>query len=251
MDSTSLLLHLLAKGCRVRALSFDYGQKHKLELECVRRNLELLKSKKQAVEWDLIDVSAIGNLFHSALLNDEWEVPTGHYEKEQMKATVVPNRNAIFASIAYGYALSLATKANAPAALALGVHRGDHAIYPDCRPVFYEALQRAFELGNWDSDQVLFHLPYLEWDKAMILQEAKQSCDKLALEFNEIFSNTLTSYSPDPSGVSSGITGSDVERILAFDKLGIEDPIRYQEPWPQVVQRARELEKEYRESNSN
>ena len=77
------------------------------------------------------------SIFHSALTNSEIEIPEGHYEEEQMKATVVPNRNAIFASILYGYALSISTKENIDVSIALGVHSGDHAIYPDCRPEFY------------------------------------------------------------------------------------------------------------------
>ena len=89
-------------------------------------------------------------LFHSALTSDDIEVPEGHYEEEQMKATVVPNRNAIFASILYGYALSVALREDTDVIIALGVHSGDHAIYPDCRPEFYEAIGNAFSVGNWD-----------------------------------------------------------------------------------------------------
>lgn len=243
MDSTSLLLHLLASGCHVRALSFDYGQKHRLEIERLKANLDYLKANGIDVDWQLLDISAIGNLFHSALLNDDWNVPQGHYEQDQMKATVVPNRNAIFASLAFGYALSIANKNKIAVGLCLGVHSGDHAIYPDCRPEFYEAIYNAFQLGNWDADQVHLYLPYLNLDKHQILVDAQSSIAKLGLDFNTIFRNTLTSYAPDASGKSHGITGSDVERILAFAKLGIADPIDYRDPWDVVVARAWNLKK--------
>ena len=94
------------------------------------------------------------HVFHSALTTEDYEIPEGHYEEEQMKQTVVPNRNAIFASILYGYALSIALKNNEKVRIALGVHSGDHEIYPDCRPEFYEALENAFKIGNWESDKV-------------------------------------------------------------------------------------------------
>ena len=106
MDSTSLLLNLLAEGRSVYGLSFDYGQKHRIELQRLRSNLDYLASHDLNVDCQTLDISMLGELFHSALTNDNWAVPTGHYEQDNMKATVVPNRNAIFASIAYGYALS-------------------------------------------------------------------------------------------------------------------------------------------------
>ena len=247
MDSTSLLLRLLASGLEVFCLSFDYGQKHRIELECVQHQLEYVgKECNLPVKGKLINLSDLGNLFHSALLDSDWEVPTGHYEQEQMKQTVVPNRNAIFASIAFGYALSIANQEQRNVRLALGVHSGDHTIYPDCRPEFFRAIDSAFRLGNWDSERVQLELPYLEFNKFQILQDAQLSSAKLGLDFQRIFRNTITSYRPDAKGVSHGLTGSDVERILAFDQLGIPDPIAYRRPWPVVVREARRLEKEWR-----
>ena len=163
-------------------------------------------------------------LFSSDLLTSGGSVPLGHYEESNMKSTVVPNRNAIFSSLMYGTALSIATSTESPVCVALGVHSGDHAIYPDCRPEFYTALEHAFALGNWDSHLVSFLLPYLEMDKTTILQDAQQSVNHLELDFNEVFSRTLTSYSPNSDGKSHGRTGSDVERILAFHALG---PVSY------------------------
>ena len=244
MDSTSLLMRLLSEKRQIFAMSFDYGQKHRLELERLRKNLEYLRSHDLEVGWELIDLSRLGMLFHSALTDADWQVPKGHYEQENMKQTVVPNRNAIFASIAYAYALSIATKFDCEVAFCLGVHSGDHSIYPDCRPEFYEALIAAFNIGNWESEKVLLELPYLHDDKLAILQDAQKNILHLGLDFETIFRNTCTSYQPDSDGRSHGLTGSDVERILAFHKLGVPDPIEYREPWESVVAQALQLERQ-------
>ena len=251
MDSTALLLHLLAMEREIYGISFDYGQKHLLELERLQANLKYLAAKNFQVHWHLIDLSSISQLLHSALLNEDWEVPQGHYEQENMRATVVPNRNAIFASIAYAYALSIYSRTQRPADLCLGVHSGDHAIYPDCRPDFYQAIHHAFSIGNWDSEHVSLCLPYLEADKCAILRDAEVACDKLGLEFEVIFRNTCTSYQPDSTGRSHGMTGSDVERILAFHQLGKRDPIDYQRPWDEVVTQALQLESEFKGTEPN
>lgn len=248
MDSTALLTRLLSEGREIYGLSFDYGQKHRLELDRLSDNLEYLRKNGHELRWELIDVSKLGRLFHSALTDSNWQVPKGHYEQENMKQTVVPNRNAIFASIAYGYALSIATRADANVDLCLGVHSGDHAIYPDCRPEFYDAIFHAFKIGNWDSEKIDLYLPYLDGDKVSILADAKASIEKLGLDFTTIFRNTCTSYQPDTTGKSNGLTGSDVERILAFHEFGVEDPVTYQLPWKQVVEQALRLEKEFQGS---
>jgi 7-cyano-7-deazaguanine synthase len=250
MDSTGLLLRLLAEGRRVYGISFDYGQKHRIELERLNRNVTYLKENDVQLDWRTVDLSDLGDLLHSALTDSNWTVPTGHYEQENMKQTVVPNRNAIFASICYSYALSIATRENANVDFCLGVHSGDHAIYPDCRPAFYESIFEAFKIGNWDSDKVHLHLPYLNGDKLSILQDAAQSIDKLGLDFDTVFANTITSYQPDEQGRSHGLTGSDVERVLAFHKFGRRDPIEYVEPWEDVVAKAVELQKQFLEDTS-
>ncbi len=243
MDSTSLLLRLLAEGRSVFGICFDYGQKHKIELERLGDNLRYLKKQGRAIPCERLDFSQLGTLFHSALTNEDWDVPTGHYEQENMKETVVPNRNAIFASIAYGYALSIAMKENTKVSLCLGVHSGDHSIYPDCRPEFYTALFKAFEVGNWESERVELYLPYLNEDKASILRDAEKSIDELGLDFETVFRNTCTSYLPDREGKSHGLTGSDVERILAFHEVGRVDPLEYQRPWEVVVEEALSMER--------
>ena len=238
MDSTALLCRLLADGYEVSCISYDYGQKHVVELERAKANIAYLSANGISVKHRIVDLSGVMGIFHSALTNDEIDVPEGHYEEDQMKATVVPNRNAIFSSILYGYALSIATKENTDVTIALGVHSGDHAIYPDCRPEFYDSLGKSFALGNWDSERITFHLPYIDGDKETILIDALESCNKLEIDFDTIFRNTNTSYNPDSQGRSSGTSGADVERILAFHAIGREDPVEYVTSWNEVLQGA-------------
>jgi len=160
IDSTTLLYHLLAKKHKVMAISFNYGQRHKKELEYAKKVCQKLK-----VEQKVVNLSSLKELLHgSALTTPEVEVPAGHYTDATMKATVVPNRNMIFLSIAGGYAV--AEKADM---LAIAVHAGDHPIYPDCRPQFIEAFAKALNLGNYH--QVKVYAPYLNKTKAEIVQE--------------------------------------------------------------------------------
>jgi len=245
MDSTSLLLRMLARGSKVTCISYDYGQKHVIELDRASANIDYFRSKGYDVKHIVVDLSSAMSLFDSSLTDSEKSVPEGHYEDDQMKQTVVPNRNAIFSSILYGYALSVSTKENVDVSMTLGVHSGDHAIYPDCRPEFYDALMHAFETGNWGSERVTVNLPYIDGDKESILRDAIISCDSLGLDFDIVFSNTNTSYSPDEFGRSSGKTGADVERILAFHAIGRKDPVEYVDDWDIVLEYAIEAERQY------
>ena len=245
MDSTGLLLDLIADDYSVHAISFDYGQKHKIEIDKAKKNIEYISSNGIKVEHDIVDLNSIVTLLDSSLTDDSKDVPEGHYVEEQMKSTVVPNRNSIFSSIVYACALSKAIKFDKKVIVALGVHSGDHAIYPDCRPEFYNSLSDAFSIGNWDSDKVSFYLPYLHFDKSYILKRALISSKKLGLEFDKVFFNTMTSYNPDSEGLSSGKSGADVERILAFNSIGRKDPIKYVKKWDEILSDALEIEKKY------
>ena len=248
LDSTGLLIHLLADDYRVDAISFDYGQKHSLELKRAAANVAYLKENNISVSHRVIDLTSAMSTFESALTSSDADIPEGHYEEEQMRQTVVPNRNAIFSSILYGYALSIANKEETDVKLALGVHSGDHVIYPDCRPDFYDALGHAFQVGNWDSENVTFHLPFLNGDKATILKDAEKSTAKLGLDFDTVFANTNTSYNPDEEGRSRGKSGADVERILAFNSIGRPDPVPYTEPWETVLENALVIQKEFKQN---
>jgi 7-cyano-7-deazaguanine synthase len=154
-----------------------------------------------------------------------------------MKATVVPNRNKIFASITQAVALSVAQKTGETCDIALGIHAGDHAIYPDCRQEFRDADDEAFRLGNWGAEKVGYFTPYLEGDKFTILQDGEALCKELNLDFDEVYKRTNTSYKPifikfqwsDFSGTwySDYKSASSVERVEAFIKLGRPDPVAY------------------------
>ena len=248
LDSTGLLMHLLANDYQVDAISFDYGQKHSLELERAAANVAYLQENSIPVSHRIIDLTSAMSEFDSALTSSDTDIPEGHYAEKQMRQTVVPNRNAIFSSIMYGYALSIANKNNTDVKLALGVHSGDHVIYPDCRPDFYDALENAFQIGNWDSERVAFYLPFLNGDKATILKDAENSTSKLGLDFDTVFANTNTSYNPDAQGRSSGKSGADVERILAFHTIGRPDPVAYTEAWDTVLENALAVQKKFKEN---
>jgi len=154
-----------------------------------------------------------------------------------MKETVVPNRNKIFSSLIQAVALSIATKGGKQeVAIAMGVHAGDFAVYPDCREEFRVADFEAFKMGNWDSELVSFYTPYMEVTKFEILQDGLKSCEILGLDFDEVYKRTNTSYKPifikdsfDSEGnviewgrwYSDYKSAASVERIEAFLKLGL------------------------------
>ena len=255
MDSSSLLLHLLANGYEVTALGFDYGQKHKVELERATSLVQYVNEQNCGcggkpiygnVTFQIIKLDGLSQLLNSSLVTGGSDVPEGHYEQDNMKETVVPNRNKIFSSLIQAVALSLATKdlgdgqlEKRDVAIAMGIHAGDHAIYPDCRQEFRDVEFEAFKTGNWDSELVYHYTPYLELNKFDILEDGQRSCDILRLDFNEVYRRTNTSYKPMLHTVrinddisyegwfSDYKSAASVERIEAFIKLGRPDPVEY------------------------
>ena len=227
MDSSTLLLKCLNEFETVTALSFDYGQKHKVELKRARALVDYLKRNGHNVTYQTIKLDGLVKLLDSALVEGGDEVPEGHYAAENMKATVVPNRNKIFASITQAVALSVANRTEEQTSIALGIHSGDHDIYPDCRQEFRDADDKAFREGNWDAERVGYYTPYLEGDKFTILQDGEILCEKLGIDFDEVYARTNTSYKPTPEGWSDYKSASSVERIEAFIKLGRPDPVQY------------------------
>jgi 7-cyano-7-deazaguanine synthase len=257
MDSSTLLLHLLSTGHQVCALSFDYGQKHKIELERATSLVEYINSDPSQgwlskdyskVKHQIIKLDGLSQLLNSSLVEGGSDVPEGHYAEENMKATVVPNRNKIFASIIQAVALSIAEQNNAECTIAMGIHAGDHSIYPDCRQEFRDADFEAFKLGNWGSEKVTISTPFLEVDKFDILKHGLECCEQLGLDFDEVYKRTNTSYKPiyiPHIAVLNTTTGkyddvldkgnwysdyksaASVERIEAFIKLDRPDPVAY------------------------
>ena len=227
MDSSTLLLKCLDKFETVTALSFDYGQKHKVELKRASALVDYLRRKGHDVTYQVIKLDGLVNLLDSALVEGGEEVPEGHYASENMKATVVPNRNKIFASITQAVALSISNKTGENTAIALGIHAGDHDIYPDCRQEFRDADDKAFREGNWEAERVGYYTPYLKGDKYDILLDGEVLCETLNINFDEVYARTNTSYKPTPEGWSDYKSASSVERIEAFIKLGRPDPVQY------------------------
>ena len=267
MDSSTLLLRCLKEYDTVTALSFDYGQKHLVELERAQSLVKYLNDNPTrvfhhdhipggfeesypSVNYRVIKLDGLVDLLNSALVQGGDEVPEGHYAEENMKATVVPNRNKIFASITQAVALSIADKTGEPCDIAMGIHAGDHAIYPDCRQEFRDADDHAFRMGNWGSEKVGYFTPYLEGDKFTILQDGEVLCSELMLNFDEVYSRTNTSYKPIKwysrpetnayEWYSDYKSASSVERVEAFIKLGRPDPVEYADEtgpvtWEHVV----------------
>ena len=174
MDSSTLLLRALAEYDTVTAISFNYGQKHVIELQRAQSLVDYINSSevpnpgignKPYVNYRQIKLDGLVDLLESALVKGGKDVPEGHYEQENMKETVVPNRNKMFASIIQAVALSIANRTKEKCDIALGIHAGDHAIYPDCRQEFRDADDVAFRTGNWDAENVGYFTPYLDTDK--------------------------------------------------------------------------------------
>jgi len=238
MDSSSLLLHLLANGYEVTALGFDYGQKHKIELQRAMSLTRYLQKQGHPVTYQIIGLQSLSTLLNSSLVTGGADVPEGHYEQDNMKETVVPNRNKIFASLIQAVALSEATKEGKhEVAIAMGIHAGDHAIYPDCRQEFRDADFEAFKVGNWDSELVSVYTPYLDTDKFGILKDGLAACNTLGFDFDEVYKRTNTSYKPikltDDIWLSDYKSAASVERVEAFIKLGRPDPVQYGELLPE------------------
>ena len=229
MDSSTLLLRALSEYDSVTALSFDYGQKHRVELERAQSLIDYLNGKGYNVTYKQIKLDGLVDLLNSALVQGGDDVPEGHYEQENMKETVVPNRNKMFASIVQAVALSKANATKDSVDICLGIHAGDHAIYPDCRQEFRDADDAAFRIGNWEAERVGYFTPYLDTDKLGILKDGLVLCENLGLGFDEVYSRTNTSYKPFASGNSDYKSASSVERIEAFIALGRPDPVQYED----------------------
>ena len=241
MDSSTVLLHLLAKGYEVTTLSFDYGQKHNVELERAAELIEYLDRNGHPVKYQRITLQGLVSLLNSNLVKGGDDVPEGHYEEDNMKDTVVPNRNKMFSSIIQAVALSIANEKDCEVKIAMGIHAGDHAIYPDCRQEFRDADYEAFKQGNWDADKVTYYTPYLDGDKYDILLDGESACKILDLDFDEVYKRTNTSYKPDAEGRSDYKSASSVERIEAFLKLGRKDPVEYIDGWETAKKHVEQL----------
>lgn len=211
MDSTVLLYHLQSQGYDVRALSVDYAQRHRKELEHARSI-----SRTIGIPHEVADLRGVTHLLKGSSLTDTGiDVPEGHYAEESMKATVVPNRNMIMLSVALGYAISLEAQF-----VAYGAHAGDHTIYPDCRPEFASAINTAALLADWHQVELL--RPFIRMTKAEIA--------KRGAELNVPFELTWSCYKGGER--HCGRCGTCVERAEAFNLAGLQDPTEYEDASP-------------------
>ncbi|MBR9649604.1 7-cyano-7-deazaguanine synthase QueC [Thalassovita aquimarina] len=220
LDSVSLAHMVADQQNLTRLVSFDYGQRHRKELDFAARCATRL-----GVPHHVIDMRTIGAALTGSALIDDIDVPDGHYAEDTMKITVVPNRNAIMLTIAFGIAA-----ANGDEAVATAVHGGDHFIYPDCRPAFtesFDAMQRAALDGYAD---VRLSTPFVHRSKADIVTEGAR--------VNTPFADTWSCYKGGEH--HCGRCGTCVERREAFDLAGIADPTTYEDPdfWRAAVKAA-------------
>ena len=206
LDSTVLLHKLVFLGDEVKALSIDYGQRHAKEIDCAKSLAENL-----GVEHRVAELGALADLLGgSALTSSEIEVPEGHYAEDNMKSTVVPNRNMIFLAVSVGWAISLQYDRVAYAA-----HSGDHAIYPDCRTEFTDALDEAIQLADWR--KVSLYRPFVDLTKADLV--------KAGSELDVPFEQTWSCYKGGE--LHCGRCGTCVERREAFFLAKVHDLTAY------------------------
>jgi 7-cyano-7-deazaguanine synthase len=207
MDSYTVLRQASSEGFDVYPVAFNYGQRHSKELLVAQHVCD-----KYGYPFQLVDVSGINKLIKGSALTDDIDVPEGHYEEASMQQTVVPNRNMIMLSMAVGYAVSIGAEA-----VLFGAHSGDHAIYPDCRTEFVEAMNNVCQIANYEAVDI--RAPFIGSSKIDILREG------LAQGFD--YSETWTCY----KGLEKacGKCGSCQERLEAFDLNSAVDPIAYSE----------------------
>jgi 7-cyano-7-deazaguanine synthase len=209
MDSVTLAYLLDSEGYELHLLSVDYGQRHRKEISYAKRCAERL-----GAACDVVDISHVGRLLSGSALTDDVEVPHGHYAAENMAVTVVPNRNAIMLSIAYGVAV-----ARGATLVAAAVHAGDHYVYPDCRPQFveaFDAMQRQAVEGFGDPDLRL-HAPFIHKTKAEIVE--------IGTSLGVPYEDTWSCY--EAGEIHCGLCGTCNERKEAFQLAKVPDPTKY------------------------
>jgi 7-cyano-7-deazaguanine synthase len=210
LDSVTLAYYMKSLGYQPHLVSFNYGQRHVRELACAQLAAQRLDGR-----WDAINLSAVGAHLSSALTDLTQDVPEGHYAADNMKATVVPNRNAIMLSIAWGLAV-----ARGADAVATGIHAGDHAIYPDCRPEFASAFNETMRLATegFRSDDLELVTPFGLIGKGDIVS--------IGARLGVPFAETWSCYKG--GDVHCGKCGTCVERMEAFVLAGVPDPTVYE-----------------------
>ncbi|MGQ7847472.1 7-cyano-7-deazaguanine synthase QueC [Granulosicoccus sp. 3-233] len=211
LDSVTLAWKVAAEADLAGLISFNYGQRHLRELDCAA-----LCARQLGVPHDIVDLRALAALLPgSALTDDQVDVPHGHYQEESMRSTVVPNRNPIMMTIAFGTA-----SARDIDAVALAVHGGDHFIYPDCRPGFIYAFA---DMQKQALDGV--HCPRLQ---APFVNGSKADIVRIGSALDVPFADTWSCY--EGNDRHCGRCGTCVERREAFMLAQVPDPTDYIDP---------------------
>lgn len=214
MDSVTLVGYLLDKGYEVHCCSFLYGSKHSAyEIEAAKNVVNFYSRLGKPITHKFFDLTGPFESFTSDLLKSGGEIPEGHYNEDSMKRTVVPGRNLILASIMAGYAESIGAEE-----VYLGIHAGDHHIYPDCRPGFLSTLNSV--LAESTEGKVTANAPFLWLTKADILRIGYD------LSPNVPYHLTRTCYKDQD--LACGKCGSCRERLEAFAEIGKTDPVHYE-----------------------
>lgn len=209
LDSVTLAYHLAAEAVdeQLVMVSVDYGQRHRVELRYAG-----LAAADLGVEHVLVDLTSITSLVATSALTGAVDVPEGHYAEDSMRATVVPNRNAILLAVATGLVV-----ARGGGLVATAVHAGDHFVYPDCRPGFISAMSEAMRLGSDGMADVAIAAPFVQSTKADIVRRGA--------ELGVPFVNTWSCY--QGGTVHCGVCGTCTERREAFELAGVDDPTEY------------------------
>lgn len=214
MDSATLLGLMLEQGFAVHCVSFLYGSKHsEYEMKAAQDLVNFYKREGKEVSHQGIDLRQAFEGFKSNLLKSGGDIPEGHYEEESMRQTVVPGRNMIMGSIMAGLAESMEARF-----IALGVHSGDHHIYPDCR----ESFIQAFNLAVLESSNQKISV------KAPFIDENKESLLRMGYGFSIPVPYELTRTCYKAQELSCGKCGSCRERLEAFEAIKLTDPIKYE-----------------------
>ena len=204
LDSTTMLYDYADRIAL--ALSFDYGSNHnKKELAFAAYHCNQL-----GIEHIIIPLEFIHQYFHSSLLSGAEAIPEGQYDDESMRSTVVPFRNGIMLAIAAGMA-----EDRHLARILMANHSGDHAIYPDCRPEFVQALAAAVQAGTYNGVELF--TPYTHWTKTDIARRGKE----LGIDY----SKTWSCYKGGEK--HCGKCGTCTERRQALQEAGIVDTTEY------------------------
>jgi len=215
LDSATVMAMAIAEGYEVHAISFRYGQRHSIELDCA-----VEQAAGRAVEHKIVDID-LGSFGGSALTAD-LDIPKHDHVDElddQIPVTYVPARNTVFLSYALAWAEVLEAFD-----IFIGVNALDYSGYPDCRPEFiqaYEIMANLATVAGVQGRKLTLHTPLIDLTKAEIIQRG--------LELGVDYAKTTSCYDPAPDGYSCGHCDSCLLRLKGFKEIGGQDPRPYVE----------------------